>query len=152
MSDPDYTITFVKGTTTVKAATLTVTASGATRAYGATNPAFTATDAGFVNLQTLATSGVSGAPSCTTTATATSAPGNYPITCTLGTLSAGNYSFVFVPGTLVVTKSPTSLVVAPVSILGSVLGLTTTFSSSLRQAIVGKSSLISTRSPVPSST
>ena len=39
----------------------------------------------------------------TTTATATSLPGSYPITVTLGTLAAANYTFNFVNGTLTVT-------------------------------------------------
>ena len=53
--------------------------------------------------QTLATSGVTGQASCTTTATTFSPGGGYPITCTQGTLDAANYSFgPFVPGTLTV--------------------------------------------------
>jgi hypothetical protein len=39
----------VAGTLTVTKATLTVTADDATRAYGAANPAFTVSYAGFVN-------------------------------------------------------------------------------------------------------
>jgi hypothetical protein len=47
---------------------------------------------------------VSGNPSCSTTATQTSAPGVYPISCTNGTLTASNYSFVYTSGTYTVTK------------------------------------------------
>ncbi len=60
---------------------------------------------GFVDGQTLATSGVAGAPHCSTTATKSSPPGTYPIHCTLGTLTApaGTYRFVFVAGQLTVS-------------------------------------------------
>ncbi|MBC8160064.1 MAG: MBG-2 domain-containing protein, partial [Roseiflexaceae bacterium] len=56
---------------------------------------------------TLATSGVTGTPSCTTSATASSPAGSYPITCTVGSLAATNYQFVFVAGTLTITPPPT---------------------------------------------
>jgi RHS repeat-associated protein len=88
---------------TVNKAVLTVTASNASRVYGAANPTFTDTLTGFVNGDT--SSVVSGAPSLTTTATTTSAPGSYPITSAAGTLSAANYSFTFVNGTLTVTTT-----------------------------------------------
>ena len=46
---------------------------------------------------------ITGMPDCTTTATATSPAGEYPITCSLGTLSSEKYEFTtFVPGTLTV--------------------------------------------------
>ncbi len=88
---------------TVAPATLTVTANNVTKAFGAAVPTLTATISGFVNGQTLATSGVTGQALCTTTATTTSPGGTYPITCSLGTLAAHNYTFSFVPGTLTVT-------------------------------------------------
>jgi photosystem II stability/assembly factor-like uncharacterized protein len=88
----------------VTKAPLTVTADDQSRAFGAANPPLTATLSGFVLGQVLATSGVTGQASCTTTATTFSPGGGYPITCTQGTLDATNYSFgPFVPGTLTVT-------------------------------------------------
>jgi len=90
---------------TVVAATLTVTANNVSKAFGASVPTLTATISGFVNGQTLATSGVTGQALCTTTATQTSPGGTYPITCSLGTLAAHNYTFSFVAGTLTVTFS-----------------------------------------------
>jgi hypothetical protein len=91
-------------TITVTKAPLTVTADDKSRLFGAANPPLTATLSGFVLGQTLATSGVTGTASCTTTARVYSAGGDYPITCTVGTLTAVNYSFAtFVPGTLTVT-------------------------------------------------
>ena len=56
------------------------------------NPPLTATISGFVNGQTLATSGVTGSPACTTTATITSPAGSYPITCSIGTLASAAYT------------------------------------------------------------
>jgi hypothetical protein len=90
---------------TVNQATLTVMANNASRSYGVANPAFTASYNGFVNGETLATAGVTGSPSLTTPASASSAPGSYPITAAAGSLAAGNYTFAFVNGTLSVTPA-----------------------------------------------
>jgi predicted extracellular nuclease len=88
---------------TVAKAPLTVTADDTSRLFGAANPPLTATLSGFVAGESLATSGVTGAAACTTTATSFSPGGGYPITCTAGTLAAANYAFAaFVPGTLTV--------------------------------------------------
>src|SRR5262249_9690686 len=85
---------------------LTVTADHKSRLFGSANPALTATLSGFVLGQSLATSDVTGSASCTTTAAAFSQPGDYPITCTVGSLSSTNYSFgPFVAYTLSVTSS-----------------------------------------------
>ena len=106
-ADPNYMITYAGGTVRVGPATLTVTASNLTKQFGATNPPLTYVLSGFVNGQTLATSGVSGQAACTTTATTVSPAGSYPITCTPGTLAAGNYAFTFVSGTLTVQNTMT---------------------------------------------
>jgi hypothetical protein len=91
-------------TITVTKAPLTVTADDKSRLFGSANPPLTATLSGFVLGQTLATSGVTGTASCTTTAQPYSTGGDYPITCTVGTLASVNYGFAtFVPGTLTVT-------------------------------------------------
>ena len=88
---------------TVTKATLTVTAEDKQKTYGDANPSFTASYTGFVNSET---SGVlTGAPGLTSTATAASAAGTYTITAAAGTLSATNYSFAFVNGTLTVDKA-----------------------------------------------
>ncbi len=106
-SDPNYNVTYASGTVTVTPAVLTVTASNQTMQFGSSVPALTATITGFVDGQTLSTSGVTGQPSCTTTATSTSAAGTYPIVCQAGTLKATNYTFQFAPGTLTVTATNT---------------------------------------------
>ena len=91
----------VSRTFTVSPAVLTVTANNLSRPFGAANPTLTYAITGFVNSDTSAV--VSGAPSLSTTATTSSPAGTYPITITAGTLSAANYSFTFVNGTLTVT-------------------------------------------------
>jgi hypothetical protein len=93
----------MNGTLTVNKAPLTVTANNASRVYGQPNPVFTTAIAGFVAGDTQAV--VSGASSLATTATPSSPVGTYPITPTLGTLAAANYTFTFVNGTLTVTKA-----------------------------------------------
>jgi 6-phosphogluconolactonase (cycloisomerase 2 family) len=78
------------------------------------NPPLTYTFSGLVNGDTIAV--VTGDASCTTTAVATSVVGPYPITCTVGTLAATNYTIVMSSGTssnatLTVTAAPLTVVV-----------------------------------------
>src|SRR2546428_857023 len=105
----NYDFSFVGGTLSITKATLTVTADDKTRIYGDANPSFTVTYTGFKNGQNLGTSGVTGSPSCSTTAVAASPVGPYTITCSLGTLAAGDYQFMFVSGTLTVNPAPRSV-------------------------------------------
>jgi alpha-tubulin suppressor-like RCC1 family protein len=105
--DANYAISYASGTVTVAPAALTVTATSVTKMFGLAVPTLSATITGFVDGQTLATSGVTGAPVCTTTATASSPDGTYPITCQVGTLHASNYTFNFVAGTLTVGYTST---------------------------------------------
>src|SRR5262249_15917994 len=95
-SNYDFT-PFNSGTLTVSKATLTVTADNTSRLYGGSNPTFTASYSGFKNGETLGTSGVTGAPSLTTNAVATSSVNGspYTINAAIGTLASGNYSFAF---------------------------------------------------------
>src|SRR5206468_2297472 len=74
----DYTISYVAGTLTVNAAALTITADDKTNTYGAANSALTVSYAGFVNGDTAAS--LTTAPTVTTTASAASHAGTYPIT------------------------------------------------------------------------
>jgi hypothetical protein len=99
----DYNTVTSTVTVTVNKATLTVTANNLSLTAGSTIPTLTATITGFVNGDT--SSVVTGAASCTTTATSASPAGTYPITCTVGTLTAANYTFTFVSGTLTVTPA-----------------------------------------------
>jgi len=115
----NYTITYVNGTLTVNRAALTVTAPNPTRVWGFANPALTPVITGFVNGQTSAV--LTAQPTCTTPATATSAVGSYPITCSGG--AATNYTFLsYVPGTLTVT---TAVQLTPASLTFAVQNLNT---------------------------
>jgi uncharacterized delta-60 repeat protein len=100
----------------VTPATLTVTAGNAARDVGQQNPQFTDTITGFVNNDP--PSVVSGAASLTTSATTTSPAGTYAITAAQGTLSAANYTFAFVNGTLTVYPLPTAGISGPPDGLG----------------------------------
>lgn len=88
----------------VAPAVLMVDAQNTSRVYGDPNPIFTYSISGFVNGDTQRSS-VSGAPSLTTTATTSSAVGTYPINITANTLSAPNYTFQYINGTLTVSKA-----------------------------------------------
>ena len=83
---------------------LAVTGNNASMTYGGSVPGLSASISGFVNGDTQATA-VTGSPSVSTTATSSSAVGTYPITVSLGTLSAANYSFTYNSGTLTVNKA-----------------------------------------------
>ena len=120
----DYTTATTTVPLTVNKGNLTVTANNASRVYGAANPAFTPTYSGFVNGDTSAV--LTGSPSLTTTATAASPVGSYTITAAAGTLSAANYSFTFVNGTLTITKA-TSVLSVTSSLNPSVYGNSVTF-------------------------
>jgi gliding motility-associated-like protein len=88
-------------TLTVSKATLTFTADNKTRIYLDQNPDLTFNISGFVNGETKNVLDV--LPSIQTTAVQNSPAGSYPITFSAG--SDNNYSFVFIEGTLTVTKS-----------------------------------------------
>ena len=101
LAAPDVDRTF-----NIDKATLTVTADDDTRAYGASDPAFSATITDFVNGEDLNTSGVTGTASFNTNATAASGVGTYTITPSTGSLAADNYDFTFAPGDLTITARP----------------------------------------------
>lgn len=101
--DPNYTIAYTPGTMTVQRATLTVTPNSASMIYGSALPALTASYSGFVNGDNVSTLIIT--PSISTTATASSPAGTYPIIASGGVST--NYSFVYNPGTL--TINPASL-------------------------------------------
>jgi hypothetical protein len=98
----DTTLSAKEGRVVVPKVPLTVTATNQTIViHSHVLPPLTAVLSGFVNGDTTTDSAVSGAPTCTTTATVNSPVGTYPITCTVGTLSSNKYSFeTFVAGTL----------------------------------------------------
>jgi hypothetical protein len=104
--------------------TLTVSANNATRAYGATNPTFSGTVTGAQNGDTFT-------ESFTTTATTTSAVGQYPIVPSASGKNLGNYTVDIVNGTLTVTGAPTTttLTAPATSTYGTSVTLTATVTS-----------------------
>jgi hypothetical protein len=108
-SAANYSITYLPGELTVTRALLTITANNLVKNFDAPNPALTWTASGFVNGDS--TSVLTTVPTCTTTATATSAVGSYPITCSGA--AAANYTFTYVAGTLAVTCHYVSIGLSP---------------------------------------
>jgi hypothetical protein len=91
----NYDILYVTGTLTISALpVLTITADNQARAFGAADPAFTYVVSPSADLTTPAV--------CTTTATATSVGGTYPITCS-GAVLAG-HDINYVAGTLTIAS------------------------------------------------
>ena len=95
----NYDITYVKGTLTItKADEVVVTAKSYSRKYGEANPTFEFTTSGAT---------LTGAPSITCEATATSAVGEYDIVVSKGSVT--NYNVTYVNGKLNVTKAPLTI-------------------------------------------
>jgi hypothetical protein len=109
----NYTVT-LSGTAavTVQAATVTLAVNNATRAYGAANPALSGVITGVLSQDQANVSA-----NYSTTATAASAVGAYPITATALTGSAaGNYTLgVVTPGTLTITALAITATANPVT-------------------------------------
>ena len=116
LTSGNYVLTYFPGTLTVDKAALTVVAEDASRLYGDANPAFTTTLAGFVNGETLATSGVTGVGGVSTSATAASSVGAYALVADAGTYAADNYVFTGrMDGRLTVTPATLTLTAAAAS-------------------------------------
>jgi gliding motility-associated-like protein len=100
-SDINYTFSYTPGTLTITKATVTATASDASRVYGVANPTFSIAYSGFVlgeNSSVLNILPVANSP-----ATLTSNVGVYPINVSGG--SDNNYSFVYEGANLTITKA-----------------------------------------------
>ena len=106
----NYAISYVPSTLTVNKAALTVVAADASRTYGAANPTFTTTLTGFVNGETLASSGVTGSGSATSVAISSSNVGNYAIVPSGTGYASANYEITGVAnGRLTVTPATLTL-------------------------------------------
>jgi len=101
MSATNYSFTAASGKLTINPAVLKVTAVNASITQGQPIPPLTYTISGFVNGDSK--KAVSGSPSLSTGATTSSPVGTYPISVAAGTLSAANYTFSLVNGTLKIT-------------------------------------------------
>jgi sugar lactone lactonase YvrE len=99
----NYTVQVVPGTLTITPSTtpVVVTVNNATRGYEWANPTFTSAIAGALNSDSFTVT-------YSTTATATSSVGSYPITAIVTGGNIGNYATVnVVPGTLSITPDAT---------------------------------------------
>jgi hypothetical protein len=105
----NYTLTYISANLTITARPITVTASSATKVYGAALLPLTYTIAGFVNGDTASV--VSGAPVLSSAATASShvLGSPYSIAISAGTLWATNYRFNLVGSALTVTPAPLTI-------------------------------------------
>jgi hypothetical protein len=99
----NYTFTYVPGTLTVTPASIMIAADNKSKVYGAALPAFTATYSGFALGQS--TNDLTALATVSSTATASSPVGTYPITASGATSS--NYTFTYVGGTLTITQALT---------------------------------------------
>ena len=100
--EENYNVIKNEGVLTVTHAVLTVTADDKTKVQGTDNPELTGTINGFVNGED--ESVISGNAEYATTAKKNSAVGEYPIIVSEGTLTADNYIFEYVEGTLTITE------------------------------------------------
>ena len=97
----NYAVTTNQGTLTVTKALLTVTADNKTRSYGLGNPPLTLSYTGFAGTDDASLLSI--VPVAATTASAASPAASYPIAVSGG--ASSNYTFMYVAGTLAVTKA-----------------------------------------------
>lgn len=99
-SDPNYTVTSIKGSVTIVPAPVTVTASSQTVTYGTTltppTPTYSGLQNGDVAPATPAT--------CSTTAPSSPGAGVYPVTC--DGAADSHYAIDYQPGTVTVSRAP----------------------------------------------
>jgi len=125
-SSANYTVAYVAGTMTVMPAALTITAINTNKVYGAAVPTLTASYNGFVNGDSAAN--LTTPVSLTSTATAASPVGSYPITASGA--GSSNYTITYAGGTLAVTRASTAGIVSA-SANPSLPGLRVTFTCAL---------------------
>ena len=104
----NFTTNSITAGLTVTKAVLTVAAGSKSKVYGDANPTLTVSYSGFVNGDDETV--ISGSPSLNTTADTLTGVGGYTITAGAEALSAANYSFSTVNGTLLITPAPISVV------------------------------------------
>jgi uncharacterized repeat protein (TIGR01451 family) len=127
-------------TLTINKAALTVSADNKTRLYGTPNPQLTGVYTGFVNNEgntqgPFASSGVTGMPTFSTTATQSSPVGQYPINIAAGTLMGGtNYDIKLNPGTLTVTLCGGEIIGLSSITIGASSALVDSYNSSMGYA------------------
>src|SRR5438034_6934318 len=118
----NYTLAFTTGVKfEIKKKSLTITADNKSKQYSDPLPTFTVAYSGFVLGE--GPSNLGGTLTCTTTATATSGPGTYPITCS--GLTSANYAINYVPGIVTVTQEDARVTYAGNLFVGIPLSSTT---------------------------
>lgn len=103
LSATNYTFSYQPGDLTITGFVLTVTASDTEKNYGDPNPSVTYAVTGFQGTDDATV--INGTTTCSTAGGPNAGTYAGANTCTQ-TLSATNYSFVYVPGTLVIKKVP----------------------------------------------
>ncbi|MFM7839025.1 MAG: MBG domain-containing protein, partial [Chitinophagaceae bacterium] len=101
----NYTFSYVSAAFNIRKASLIAKADTVQRFYGGANPTLTVTYIGFANGETLATSGITGTPTVSTSATSSSIVGTYQVSIVAGTQASGNYAISYVNGALRVNKA-----------------------------------------------
>ncbi len=136
-------------TLTINRAPLTITAGSYTMPRGSSVPTIGYTPTGFVNGDD--SSVISGTPTCTTTATSKSAAGTYPTKCDVSGLSAANYTFTAVGGTLTVLGDSLTYTGPPTFTSGSSPTLSATLIDAATKAGISGKILTLTLAPNSSS-
>ena len=103
LTSQEYTFNCVNGTLTVNRAGIAVKGASLAMVYGGSAPSLSYQLSGFVNGDTAAV--VSGTPGLTSSVTAASPAGVYPVAVSNGSLSAANYTFSSSNGVITVTKA-----------------------------------------------
>jgi hypothetical protein len=145
----NYSFKFLTETMTITKAVLQVFPHNLGKVYGAPLPTLTYVLLGFVNSDTQA-SATTGAPQLSTTATAGSPVGTYPIASALGTLAAANYSFKFLTETLTVNKASLSVTATSITVAFNASIPALTFTSA--GYVNGDSSTVLTGTPSETTT
>ena len=126
----DYTSVAGSTSLTVNPANLTVTASNASRLYGAANPVFTASLSGTVDNDVLSATASS-------VATSSSVTGSYPIVPTATGTNIANYAVTPVNGTLTIISQTGSSTTVAASVTSSMVGTSVTFTATVASATTG---------------
>ncbi len=151
-----FDISYVAGTLTINKAPLTVSADSQSRLYGAANPTFTQTVSGFVNSETLSTSGVSGTATGSSAAGVGTGVGTASIVASASGLSASNYEFTTLNnGTLTINTAPLTLTAAVAAVAAVAAAPASIVTSTTTNASAGLSPsmiTITTNSPVIATT
>ena len=148
-----FDISYVAGTLTINKAPLTVSADSQSRLYGAANPTFTQTVSGFVNSETLSTSGVSGTATGSSAAGVGTGVGTASIVASASGLSASNYEFTTLNnGTLTINTAPLTLTAAVAAVAAAPASIVTSTTTNASAGLSPSMITITTNSPVIATT